>query len=133
MFTTLAALRLCPDGRVHYVNLGHPPVLVRRADGTVHALPAQAPPLGTFALDRYPAVEFVLSPGEMLCMYTDGLSEAERDAGRELFGVSRIEAHLTAHATPQGAHRALTDAVRAWDVTDDFTLALVQYVGEVSA
>ncbi|WP_027481289.1 PP2C family protein-serine/threonine phosphatase [Deinococcus pimensis] len=134
MFTTLAALKLCPDGRVQYVNLGHPPVLVRHEDGEVRALPAHAPPLGTFALDRYPVSEFRLRPGELLCVYTDGLSEAERnapDGERELFGVHRIEAHVAEHTEPGELHRVLTDAVRAWEVTDDFTLAVVQYLGDL--
>lgn len=129
MFTTLAALKLGADGEVACVNLGHPPVLVRRRDGTVRLLAASAPPLGTFTLDAYPAEHVRLAPGDLICAYTDGLSEAERgpEDARELFGTARVEAILAAHADPHEVFRALTDAVAEWEVTDDFTLALVQY------
>jgi len=131
MFATLAALRLHPDGCVRYVNLGHPPVLLRRANGEVEALGATAPPLGTFAMPAYRLREVTLQPGDILFLYSDGLSEAERDTphGTELFGLERARALLEGNATLDGVFHAATEAARSWSVTDDFTVAVVQYRG----
>ncbi|MBZ6231636.1 SpoIIE family protein phosphatase [Streptomyces olivaceus] len=56
---------------------GHPPPLVRHADGRVE--PLRVPPgllLGIEADTRCPAVEFPFPAGSVLALYTDGLVEA---------------------------------------------------------
>jgi serine phosphatase RsbU (regulator of sigma subunit) len=82
--TTLASLayaRLEPfagDGgrwRLRHSSAGHPPLLVRRADGTVHVLAgAEGLLLGVTQAQRVSA-QLVLEPGCTLLGYTDGLVE----------------------------------------------------------
>lgn len=129
MFATLAALRLHPDGRFEYLSMGHPPIYLRHADGTVESFKVTAPPLGTFRLPRYPLREGRFAPGDVMCLYTDGLSEAERDApdGLELFGHDRIGSVLRACDSPEAGREAMTAELRGWRITDDFTMAFVQY------
>lgn len=84
-FITAAVLDI-PDGddRVEMIVCGHPPPVVLR-DGrprTVHT-PRPAPPLGLGELAQpdYRVDSFRLAPGDLLLLYTDGVTEARDSAG----------------------------------------------------
>jgi serine phosphatase RsbU (regulator of sigma subunit) len=70
---------------------GHPPALVRRADGRVHQIDAPGSLLGIVPDIQLADVRFRLAPGDALLLYTDGVTEARRqlsapEAVRPLFG-----------------------------------------------
>jgi sigma-B regulation protein RsbU (phosphoserine phosphatase) len=80
--------------RLHYANAGHPyPYLYRRADGSMRRLEALDPILG--ALDAgvggYAELSMDWKPGDVLVMYTDGVTEA-RGADRRMFDHEALEA-----------------------------------------
>ncbi|MFJ8884889.1 PP2C family protein-serine/threonine phosphatase [Streptomyces sp. NPDC102402] len=85
-FVTAAVLDL-PDvaPELRLVSCGHPPPLLLRAD-RVHALDATepGPPLGVGPLSEVPPTEdvFAFRAGDMLLLYTDGVTEARDRAGR---------------------------------------------------
>ena len=54
---------------------GHPPPLLRRADGAVQILREHGPLLGVLDAPRFPVSELLLAPGDSLLLYTDGLIE----------------------------------------------------------
>jgi sigma-B regulation protein RsbU (phosphoserine phosphatase) len=89
-FITLTAARLDPvSSRLAYVNAGHnPPLLVRR-DGTLEELPPGGMPLGIFGGARYQAGEVELGPGDLLCIFSDGITECETPAAEE-YGPERL-------------------------------------------
>ena len=91
-FVTLAACRLSPDGETVSTALaGHPPPLVLRRGAEPAIEEVQAPPrppLGVFDDASYTTVDTRLA-GDVLLLYTDGISEARR--GRELLGTAGIE------------------------------------------
>lgn len=126
-FATLALICFDQDGILSYGSFGHPPLLVRRRDGSVEAFGATAPPLGLFDPPKTVLRSFRLEPGEFLLAYTDGLIEAER--GEELFGLERLTRLLEAHPEPEGFLRALEAAMRPFEVRDDFGLQIYRYVG----
>jgi sigma-B regulation protein RsbU (phosphoserine phosphatase) len=66
--------------RFTYVNAGHNPAM-RLHDGKVCALESTAPPLGTIETLSFPSAEVTLAPGDVLVLYTDGLSERRNAAG----------------------------------------------------
>jgi serine phosphatase RsbU (regulator of sigma subunit) len=74
--------------RLTYVNCGHNPPFWIRADGTVQRLAATATVIGLF--ERWDcAVESIeLAPTDLLAVFSDGVSEAER--GDEQFGEARL-------------------------------------------
>jgi|tagenome__1003787_1003787.scaffolds.fasta_scaffold20975728_1 hypothetical protein len=79
------------SGRMCWISAGHPPPLLLRAGQHVKTLDAEpSPPLGT-SLATAPPVsgEEWLEPGDMVLLYTDGLTEARRPAGG-LFTVERL-------------------------------------------
>lgn len=137
MLATVVAVRLQPNGTFEYFNMGHPPILVRRAGGQIESLGPTAPPLGTFAFDSYPTERGQLYPGDMMFLYSDGLNEAQRlspEEKLELFGLWKVR-HTLAHAaeTPTLALPHLTQALNGWDVVDDLTMVLLQYVPQAPA
>jgi PAS domain S-box-containing protein len=54
---------------------GHPPPLVRRADGSVETLDDHGPLIGVLENAEFPTMEVELGPGDTLLLYTDGLIE----------------------------------------------------------
>jgi PAS domain S-box-containing protein len=54
---------------------GHPPPLIRRADGATEMLEDHGPVLGVLTAPRFPMIEVEMGPSDTLLLYTDGLIE----------------------------------------------------------
>ncbi|MFC9331895.1 SpoIIE family protein phosphatase [Kitasatospora sp. NPDC057015] len=110
-FVTLAIAVLDPaDGILTWVNAGHEPPLVRRADGRIESLDATGPLVSSMitpAERPWDTARTRLAPDDLLVLVTDGLTEA-RAAGGEEFGPDRVRQTLHELRDP-GAQ----DAVRA--------------------
>lgn len=117
-----------------FSNGGHnPPLLVRR-DGTCENLVEGGVALGVLPDARYEDRPVALREGDVLVMYTDGVSEAESPTG-EMYGEHRIEdlARRHAHLPAADILARLVDAVGAWTAekgpSDDLTLIVVRKLG----
>ena len=89
-FATLVYAAFDPmSGEVEYVSCGHPPALLRRADGTVESLLAGGLPVGMFEGLKVKVRRAHLRPGDVLLLYTDGVTEAVDREARE-FGDKRL-------------------------------------------
>ena len=117
-------------GRLRYCNAGHDhPVLAR---DTVEELPALANvPVGTFDDFQYQAQETVVSPGTLLFLYTDGVTEA-KDAGRRQYGRERLLRTLsTCSREPAAVVHEIEHSVRAFSGTagqsDDITTLAIRF------
>ncbi|MFH1143629.1 MAG: SpoIIE family protein phosphatase [Candidatus Eisenbacteria bacterium] len=131
-FITLFVVEMDPqDGRLHFVNAGHPPALLQKADGSVESLATGGLLLGVLPAARYEAGETRLDPGDTLLVYSDGVSEAH-DARQEEFGETGIRKCLAGCAglDSLGVVDRLIDAVsdfsRPEPQEDDITVAVVQ-------
>lgn len=117
---------LGPQGQlVHWASAGHPPPLLRTADGAVQLLDPQPGLLlgldpSAHRLDH----EVLLAPGDLLLLYTDGLVE-RRDAGIDEgldWLVETVRAH--AGAGPEALCAVLLEQARTHD--DDQVLLAVR-------
>lgn len=82
------------DGRVlRYVNAGHNPPMVLRADGSHQPLPPTGRPVALLAGGGYEQHQVELGPGDALVAFTDGVVEAE-DRHGEPFGEERLRQTL---------------------------------------
>jgi len=79
--------------RLRYVNAGHNPQYVLRAQGGLERMGATGLPVGLLAGRGYVERTIDLAQGDLLCFYTDGCVEAENERSEE-FGVERLEALL---------------------------------------
>jgi sigma-B regulation protein RsbU (phosphoserine phosphatase) len=64
----------------------------------VQRLDATGMPIGLMPFAEYEKAEVALEPGDLIVLYTDGLTEAANPAGDE-FGIDRLEAVVRRHAT----------------------------------
>jgi len=119
-------------GRLVYVNAGHMPPMVRRAaSGDLDRLASTGVALGMFEESTYEAAAIALEPGDLLVLYSDGITEAENPAGEpfEDAGLERIINSLAGDDLEQAA-KTITAAVErhAQDthLADDLTVVLVK-------
>jgi serine phosphatase RsbU (regulator of sigma subunit) len=84
------------SGRLSYTNAGHNAGLLFRKDGSVQRLEANGMPLGLFPVVEYEKVETTLAPGELVLLYTDGITEAANPRGDE-FGLDRLQTVVAKH------------------------------------
>jgi sigma-B regulation protein RsbU (phosphoserine phosphatase) len=75
---------------LRYANCGHNPPLLLRANGAIERLGATATVLGLFTNWSCEVKKVSLGPGDVLVIYTDGVTEAPSQAGEE-FGESRLQ------------------------------------------
>jgi sigma-B regulation protein RsbU (phosphoserine phosphatase) len=121
------------DRRLSFINAGHNAPLLIGA-GRRQRLEAGGPPLGIFPDTDYQVGSLGLEPGDLLVLYSDGITEAGIDRG-EAFGESRLEALVVGQrekSLGEIQHQVLA-AARAWsrgETEDDMTLLLVR-AGEV--
>lgn len=89
-FATLFFAQLDLDaGRLAYVNAGHDPPLIVRADGCVERLEGTGPALGLLEQAHYRAVELAFASGDTLVAYSDGVTDRVNVRG-EPFGLERL-------------------------------------------
>ncbi len=74
-------LRLLPDGEIHISGAGHPPLLVRRADGRVESIASQMTLLGIGESLEGPIATVKLAAGDRALLFTDGLYGARAADG----------------------------------------------------
>jgi serine phosphatase RsbU (regulator of sigma subunit) len=117
-------------GRLRYANCGHLPALLLRQNGDVEHLSAMSSVLGLFPDWECCTDERQLRPGDLLAIYTDGVTEAFDDRDEE-FGESRLLDTLHAHRwrRPSEIVAAIFDAVRDFsprEQRDDITLIVAR-------
>jgi len=130
-FATFAMVRISPNGEIRGVNAGHLPVLIRRQDGSIEEIVSSGLPLGILGTATYTQSSARLDPGDLLLLFTDGLTEAE-DSDEEEFGVERLRTVVASLEEPT-ADRACEEILRAIDrhtdgtpLQDDATLVVVE-------
>ncbi|MBP7867826.1 MAG: SpoIIE family protein phosphatase [Acidobacteria bacterium] len=119
------------EGGFHYVNCGHnPPMRVRRG-AEREDLETGRIVLGALDGEQAEFGHTALQPGDLLVLYTDGVTEVA-DAGGEEFGPERLEALVRERAAASAREivEAVTAAARAYAghdrFDDDFTLVVLR-------
>ena len=122
------------DRSLTYVNAGHnPPLVCRGADGGFSELPATGMAIGADQDAAYASGRIVLGPGDVMVLYTDGITEAE-NVRQEMFGEERLrEAILRSRTLPAAAIvGAILESVQTFagdnPQSDDITLMVVRMV-----
>jgi len=92
LFVTMFYLQYHPDvGKLYYTSAGHNmPLLWRKADNSVEWLDAEGLILGIRPEVDFEQRAISLYPGDLLVLYTDGVTEAENE-NNELFGEEQLQ------------------------------------------
>ena len=115
--------------RLRYVNAGHHwPIFLGESQG--RRLKVGGIPLGLFPEAEFQMGEVMLQPGDLLVLYSDGVTEANSSKGEE-FGEDRLEASIEKYRREPLAEiqRHALEAVRLWsqgEPEDDMTLLIVR-------
>ena len=132
-YSTIFFAEYCDETRqLCYANCGHLPGLLLRATGAVEELAPTATPLGLFRDLEVETGVSRMDPGDVLALYTDGVTEA-CNADQEEFGQHRLIAALQQHAGRSA--QATVDAVLAdvqrhsvGEQADDITLIVAKCI-----
>jgi phosphoserine phosphatase RsbU/P len=113
-FTTAFLAELDPvTGGLNYLCAGHNPPMLKHSDGTIERLKSESIPLGIEINEEYETGRTVLGVGEVLIIYTDGVTEARDEDGME-FGEARLLA-LAAEPLEDRAAMTLSSIMRKLD------------------
>jgi sigma-B regulation protein RsbU (phosphoserine phosphatase) len=132
-FVTMMYGVLSPAGTFTYSNGGHNPPFLITKDG-VKRLETGGLILGLFGHAEYEEETLQLEPGDVLVVFSDGVSEAVDVAGEE-FGDERIVAAVAAcsNRDPKYLLDALLEEVKKFSAgtpqRDDVTVVIAQYLG----
>ena len=136
MFVTLfcAAVHL-PSGACRYASGGHcPPMLLKPTGMLVFLNQAKGPVIGGMEGMNYTEGSCVLEAGDMLLLYTDGVTEAANKE-EKLFGEERLEAALCKRCEtgPEELLCELREELRGFvagaEQSDDITMLAFRYCG----
>jgi sigma-B regulation protein RsbU (phosphoserine phosphatase) len=122
------------NGLIRYVNAGHPSPLIFHQDGSFERLEAGGPLLGFDPEFTYEMDEVKLQPGDMILLYTDGITETVSKAGQlfdEVGIIKSIQSHL--HKPIQEIARLFVEDLEKFNgkssYEDDVTFILSRYTG----
>jgi adenylate cyclase len=135
--TVFAAMLDLSTGQMEFCNAGHEPPLSRipGRDGLETIRSPGGPPLCVLDDFPYASDTYTLSPGEALCIVTDGVTEAMDTEGR-LYGRDRLASVFARHALNASAAR-LVEAIKedldqhsaGAERSDDITILVLKWNG----
>ena len=131
-FVTLFLFVLNPQGMGQFISAGHTPAyLFHSATGKIEELGSNANVLGLFDDASYESSVFHLDKGDILVVYSDGLTDAENPQG-EMFGEERLlklirqEAPSGSQAIEQRLLKAIEAFTQGLPQTDDITFVVIE-------
>jgi serine phosphatase RsbU (regulator of sigma subunit) len=119
------------SGELTYCNAGHNPPIIVRADGTWEEVRGGGPVLGILGTIQYKEFKQSLQSGDILVIYSDGVTEAPNAEGEE-FDVPGLAEVVVAYRTEAAAEivKAVNKAVDAFTggapPSDDITLIIAR-------
>lgn len=122
------------DGSFKYVNAGHNPATLVRADGSIELLEKGGLLLGVIAGMPYESGTVTLEIGDVLSIFTDGVTEAMSPDGEE-WGEERLEPLLSnvRDLSAEGVLSAVHEAIKVFThhapvLSDDLTMMVIKRV-----
>jgi sigma-B regulation protein RsbU (phosphoserine phosphatase) len=118
-------------GDLKFINAGHNPPLIGRADGTIDQLASGGLPLGIMPFAEYEVGHAQLNSGDVLIIYSDGVTEAN-NLKEDEFGIDRLTEVLRSNITRTASgirdqvESALSSFTGLAPANDDITLVIVK-------
>lgn len=119
-------------GELTYVNAGHNPPLVAHADGSVEKLEGTGLILGILPVAVYQEKVCHLDPGDVVLLFSDGVTEPVRPGTDEEFGEDRLARILTglrdqsAESIINSVNQKLEEFTEGAPPPDDITLVVAK-------
>src|SRR6266536_1415145 len=121
------------DKTLSYTNAGHNPPLLLDASGDPRFLERGGIPLGMFSDTRYHEYFLTMTPGELLVIYTDGVTEAmnpnDEEFGRDRLAQSvKALTHLSAREIIANVQEKVIEWTDGRGATDDITFFVIKAI-----
>ncbi|PWH19923.1 MAG: hypothetical protein DDG58_03620 [Ardenticatenia bacterium] len=121
-------------GELRYINAGHVPAVLSRWDGSQELLFPSGPMVGITEILPFEEHSTQLNPGDLLLLYTDGVTEA-MNTKYQLFGIERLQEVVCSDAS---SPRQLLQSIEAHLIThsgetpfsDDVTMLAIKRLGD---
>ncbi|WP_031528059.1 PP2C family protein-serine/threonine phosphatase [Dyadobacter crusticola] len=136
--TAFVCIMNVKTGEVEYVDAGHEPPIIIRADGTTELVPK----LGGMALCFDPSFEYeshtlTLNKGDKFVLYTDGVTDANNLAGaryglhylQDFFTTGDGSTKTSAREMNEATLDSLVEFIGAANQFDDITMLSLRYLG----
>jgi sigma-B regulation protein RsbU (phosphoserine phosphatase) len=123
-FMTACCAVLTADGQLSFAGAGHPPLLIRRADGEVEALPSLNMLMGIDPVAEMREATTSLASGDVALLFTDGLHSLKSQDGQRLTTKSVASALTVIGGSGDFLSRLVSELVRRSDaqpLDDDLT------------
>ena len=118
------------SGDIAFCNAGHNPPFVVRAGGAIERLEGGGPVLGILPAMTYQGRECHMEPGDLLVLYSDGVTEAANLAGEEfedrLPELAAALRHRSAAEVVQAIHEAVKEWIAGQPPADDITVVVAR-------
>lgn len=121
------------DKTIRYASAGHNhQILYRKSPGVLDALSARGTPIGAFPDIQYVEQTTTYEPGDLLVLYTDGITEAEKGNKMDFYGEERLFESIQNNAgrSPSQIIDFIYDDINEFragaDVSDDATMMVIR-------
>ncbi len=139
MFVTIfLAIINIRSGEMRYTNAGHNPPYIKRADGKLEKLSKRhGPVIGALDGMAYSEDVEIISKGDLVFMFTDGVTEALNNQD-ELYGDIRLENVLmekdidSSHNIVKNVRKSVEEFEKDVEQTDDVTILSLKYNGFIN-
>jgi serine phosphatase RsbU (regulator of sigma subunit) len=129
--TLMVAMVNGETGEVSYVNGGHNPPYLLRADGALETLTVGGLLLGVFPEAAYESACVTMRAGDVLLLYSDGVTEARNPEGED-YGEEKLESFLRTHRelAPEAMVNRLIEEIQRFTnaarLADDVTVVVIR-------
>lgn len=120
-------------GHLQFINAGHPSPLLLRAGEILEPFSDGCLPVGLIPGTQYTASSTQLEPGDVLVMFSDGVTEAS-NTEEDMFGITRLREALHGHhAAPlEDLHQTILASLNSFAAgakqNDDITVLIARYL-----
>ncbi len=138
-YATMFYCILQSDGALYWTNAGHCPGILIRPGQPYELLRPTSMPIGMMTEAEFEVRQTQLRPGDKLCLYSDGLSEAHLPPSERgvfhFYGEDRIQDIIRRHENTSARHiqdallQDVQDFLGGAEQTDDVTLLVIDYAG----
>ncbi len=132
--TTFYGVLDIPSGQVSFCDAGHNHPFIVRKDGTVEPIrKTHGMALGVMEDIEYKEDTLTLNAGDMLFLYTDGVTEAEQRDGAQFGEIKLSEKlhqyqNLAAGELINTLKQDIVDFAQGWPQSDDITMLAIRYL-----
>lgn len=119
------------NGDLVYINAGHNPPFILKKKGEIQRLESSGLCLGMFPSSTYKIDKVTLEPGDLVLMFTDGITESRSKKNEEfteerLIDLVKKHSKLSAEKVVEKIHDALNAFTKGADPMDDMTVVAIK-------